>query len=286
MPILTGNARLAGVFGWPVAHSRSPRLHGFWLERYRIDGAYVPLAARPERFAEAVRGLAAAGFAGANVTVPHKAAAFALCDELEPFARRAGAVNTLVFRDGRIFGSNTDGSGFLANLGAHGVDPAAGPALLLGAGGAARAIALALIDAGVRVSMASRRREQAEALAADLPGLAVHGWQDRAALLADHALVVNATSGDMAGSAPLDLDLSRAASRLAVAEIVYAPLETPLLRAARAAGLCAVDGLGMLLHQARPGFAAWFGVDPVVDEELYRFVADDLLAPESPAASH
>ena len=284
MPILTGKARLAGILGWPVAHSRSPRLHGFWLERHGIDGAYVPLPVRAEHFAEAVRGLAAAGFAGANVTIPHKEAAFALCGDIEASARRAGAVNTLVFKSGRIAGANTDGYGFLANLGAHGVDPAAGPALLLGAGGAARAIAAALIDAGARVAIASRRREQAEALAANLSALAVLDWRDRAAALADQALVVNATSAGMEGKAPLDLDLSRAAAGLVVADIVYVPLQTPLLKAARAAGLRAVEGLGMLLHQARPGFAAWFGIDPAVDEELYRFVAGDLLAPESPAA--
>ena len=286
MPILTGNTRLAGVFGWPVAHSRSPRLHGFWLQRHAIDGAYVPLAAPPERFAEAVRGLAAAGFAGANVTVPHKEAAFALCDEVDASARRAGAVNTLVFRDGRILGSNTDGFGFIANLRDHAVDPAAGPALLLGAGGSTRAIAAALLDAGAPVSIASRRREQAEALAAELAGLTVIDWQDREAALADQALLVNTTSGGLAGAPLLPLTLARAAGKMVVADIVYVPLQTPLLREARDAGLRTVEGLGMLLHQARPGFAAWFGVDPVVDEELYRFVADDLLEPESAAAPH
>src|SRR3954463_8301515 len=135
MTILSGTARLAGILGWPVSHSRSPRLHGFWLERHGIDGAYVPLAVRPQDFGAAVRGLAAAGFAGANVTIPHKLAAFAVCDTVDASARRAGAVNTLVFQDGTITGSNTDGAGFVANLRAHGVDPAAGPALVLGAGG-------------------------------------------------------------------------------------------------------------------------------------------------------
>ena len=163
---LTGKSRIAGVFGYPVDHSRSPRLHGFWLERHAIDGAYVPLAIRPEDFAIAVRGLLAAGFAGANVTQPHKRAAFAICDSVEPSAQRAGAVNTLVFRDGRISGSNTDGWGFLANLRAHGVDPAAGPALILGAGGAARAIAAVLLEAGVAVTIANRTPDHAEALAA------------------------------------------------------------------------------------------------------------------------
>ncbi len=285
MPIPTGKARVAGVFGWPVAHSLSPRLHGLWLERYRIDGAYVPLPTRPTQLAAAIQGVAAAGFAGANVTVPHKEAAFALCDEAEPFARRAGAVNTLVFRDGRILGSNTDGFGFIANLRQHGVDPAAGPALLLGAGGSARAIAAALMEVGAPVAVASRRREQAEALAA-LPGLAVIDWDRRENALADHALLVNTTSAGMKGTPALVLDLSRAAPGMVVADIVYTPLRTPLLRAASDAGLRAVEGLGMLLHQARPGFAAWFGVEPVVDEELYRFVAADLLDRELGGASH
>src|SRR5579875_2631788 len=138
MPILSGKARVAGVLGWPVAHSLSPRLHGYWLARYGIDGAYIPLPTPPERLEDAVRGMIAMGFAGANVTLPHKVALCALCDVLDETARRAGAVNTLVFRDGRIFGSNTDGFGFLANLRAHGVEPNAGPALILGAGGAAR----------------------------------------------------------------------------------------------------------------------------------------------------
>jgi shikimate dehydrogenase len=277
MPILSGNARLAGIVGWPVAHSRSPRLHGFWLERHCIDGAYVPLAVRPDDFPMAIRGLLSAGFAGANVTIPHKLAAFAICDTVDPTAQRAGAVNTLVFRDGRIVGSNTDGFGFIANLHAQGVDLAAGPALVLGAGGAARAIAAALQDAGTTVAIANRTRARAEALAHDLPGLVVLDWSARSVALADHALVVNTTSLGMQGHEPLDLDLSRAAPTLAVADIVYVPLDTPLLVAARTRGLRTVEGLGMLLHQAVPGFSAWFGVTPIVDDELRRFVAADLI---------
>jgi shikimate dehydrogenase len=277
MPILTGHARLAGIIGWPVEHSRSPRLHGFWLERHAIDGAYIPLAIRPEHFATAVRGLMQAGFAGANVTIPHKRAAFALCDSMDPSGQRAGAVNTLVFRDGKIEGSNTDGWGFLANLRAHGVDPAAGPALVLGAGGAARAVAEALLGTGVTVTIANRTPEHAEALARDLPGLRVVAWDRRSDVLPDHALVVNATSLGMQGHPSLHLDLARAARSLAVADIVYVPLETPLLAAAAAHGLRAVEGLGMLLYQAVPGFRAWFGVEPEVDAALRRFVAADLL---------
>jgi shikimate dehydrogenase len=278
MPILTGSARIAGIIGWPVAHSRSPRLHGFWLERHAIDGAYIPLPIHPENFATAVRGLAAAGFAGANVTIPHKRAAFAVCDSTDDAAYRAGAVNTLVFRDGCITGSNTDGWGFLANLRAHGVDPAAGPALLLGAGGGARAIAAALQSEGVTVTVANRTREHADELARHLPGLRVIDWTRRSHAIADNALMVNATPLGMAHRPPLELDLSRAAPNVAVCDIVYVPLETPLLADARGRGLRAVEGLGMLLHQAVPGFRAWFGVQAEVDDELRRFVAADLLA--------
>ena len=277
MRVLSGKARVAGITGWPVSHSRSPRLHGFWLERHGIDGAYIPLPIHPDQYGLAIKGLAAAGFAGANVTIPHKLAAFAICDHVDDTARRAGAVNTLVFTDGRITGSNTDGWGFVANLRHHGVDPAAGPALLLGAGGSARAIAAALQDAGVTVTIANRTRDRADALARDLPGLRVIDWAQRSAALGDHALVVNTTSLGMGGQPPLELDLDRAPAAMAVADIVYVPLETPLLAAAARRGLKPVEGLGMLLYQAIPGFKAWFGVEPVVDEDLRRFVAADLL---------
>jgi shikimate dehydrogenase len=277
MPILTGSAQIAGIIGWPVAHSRSPRLHGFWLARHGIDGAYIPLPIRPEDFPTAVRGLVAAGFAGVNITIPHKPAAFAICDSTDDAARRAGAVNTLVFSDGRIAGSNTDGWGFLANLRAHSVDPTAGPALLLGAGGGARAIAAALQGEGVTVTIANRTRAHAEELARHLPGLRVIDWESRSDAIADHALLVNATSLGMAHHPPLALDLSRAAPSTAVCDIVYVPLQTALLAEARARGLRAVEGLGMLLYQAIPGFRAWFGVQPEVDDALRRFVAADLL---------
>ncbi len=276
-PVLTGSTLLAGIAGWPVAHSRSPRLHGFWLHQYSIDGAYVPLPIRPEDFASAVRGLRAAGFRGINVTQPHKLAAFAVCDTVDDTARRAGAVNTMVFSEGGIRGSNTDGGGFVAHLRSCGVDPEAGPALVLGAGGGARAVAAALQDAGARVTIVNRNPSAAASLAADLPGLGVIDWTGRDAALADHALLVNATSLGMQGHPPLAIDLDRATPGLAVADIVYVPLETPLLTAARARGLRAVDGLGMLLHQAVGGFAAWFDVVPVVDEALRRFVAGDLM---------
>jgi shikimate dehydrogenase len=277
MPILTGSARLAGIIGWPVSHSRSPRLHGFWLERHKIDGAYVPLPIRPDDFPAAVRGLMLAGFAGANVTIPNKIAAFEVCDTIDDTARKAGAVNTLVFKDGKISGGNTDGWGFIANLRAQGVDPAAGPALILGAGGSTRAIVPVLQDLGVQVTVTNRTRSRADALAKDLPGLKVVDWDRRSDALPDHALLVHATPQGMHGKDPVQIDLSLAAKGSAVCDIVYVPLETPLLADARAHGLHCVEGLGMLLHQAVPGFKAWFGVEPVVDEELRRFVASDLL---------
>ena len=277
MTILSGNARLAGITGWPVGHSRSPRLHGFWLERHGIDGAYVPLRIEPAHFPAAIRGLMRSGFAGVNVTIPHKVAAFAISDTVEDSARRAGAVNTLVFENGRIKGSNTDGWGFLENLRSSGVDPATGPALILGAGGSTRAIAAALLDLGVNVTIANRTRARSEQLAAELPGLAVINWDARGIALPDHALLVNTTSLGMIGHDPLEIDLDRAADGLTVADIVYVPLETPLLAAARARRIRCVDGLGMLLYQAVPGFRTWFGVDPTVDDALRRFVAADLL---------
>jgi shikimate dehydrogenase len=271
--MITGQAKLAGLIGWPVAHSRSPILHNAWLTRHGIDGAYVPLAVAPADFTTAVAGLRAAGFRGANVTIPHKEAAFAVCDVVDESAHAAGAVNTLIFHESGVHGCNTDGEGFAANMLAHGVDPVAGPALLLGAGGAARAIAARLLADGGEVAVTNRARSRADALAATLPGLTVLDWDDRQTALADVSLVVNTTPAGMPGRPPLALDLSNADDTLVVADIVYVPRETPLLRAARARGLVCVPGLGMLLHQAVPGFAAWFGVLPEVDDEVTALVA-------------
>jgi shikimate dehydrogenase len=275
--VLSGHAKVAGIIGWPVSHSRSPRLHGYWLEKYGIDGAYIPLPIPPEYFRDTVRGLMHAGFAGANVTIPHKQAAFEVCDTVDDQARRAGAVNTLTFRDGKITGTNTDGWGFLANLRSYGVDPKAGPALLLGAGGAARAIAAALLAEGVTVTIANRTAARAEQFVRDLPGPKLVPWERRDDAVAGHALVVNTTALGMEGKEPLQLDLSGASPGTAVADIVYVPLETPLLRDARARGLTPVEGLGMLLNQGIPGFHRWFGVEPAVDDDLRRFVAADLM---------
>ena len=275
--ILSGRSALAGVLGWPVSHSKSPRLHGYWLERHGIDGAYLPLPVAPENFATAVRGLVDLGFRGANVTVPHKeeALALALADEADDNAKRIGAANTLVFRDGRIVASNTDGFGFLANLeqGAPDWQPEA-PALVLGAGGAARAVIVALLDSGCReLRVGNRTTGRAEVLRDTFGGsVRVVPWEEREAALADLGLLVNTTSLGMEGQPPLSLDLAGLSAAAVVSDLVYAPLETPLLSAARRQGNPAVDGLGMLLHQARPGFEAWFGVRPEVDTALRDFV--------------
>lgn len=270
---MTGRAKLAGVMGWPVSHSLSPVLHGHWLDSLGIDGAYVPLAVAPENFAEVLAALAKMGFRGVNVTVPHKEAALAAVDDADALARRIGAVNTVtVGADGRLTGTNTDGFGFLENLkeGASGWNPAAGPAVVLGAGGAARAVVVALIDAGAPdIRLTNRTRARADRIAQDLGGpVTVHDWDDRAAILANANLLVNTTTLGMTGKDPLEISLDALPTAALVNDIVYAPLETGLLAAARARGNPAVDGLGMLLHQARPGFEAWFGAAPQVTPDL------------------
>ncbi len=274
---LSGKATLAGAMGWPIGHSLSPRLHGYWLRKYAVDGAYVPLAVRPEDFAEAVRMLPRLGFAGANVTVPHKEAALAAVDEVAGEARRIGAVNTIVVRpDGNLLGLNSDGFGFMENLrsGLPDWDPGRGPAVVLGAGGVARAVCAALVDGGVpELRLVNRTASRAEALAADIGGpIEVVSWSERESALGGARLLTNTTTLGMAGGPPLDLALERLPPEAAVTDVVYAPLRTPLLLAAAARGNPTVDGLGMLLHQARPGFAAWFGVEPEVTEEMRAFV--------------
>jgi shikimate dehydrogenase len=278
---LSGRTRVAGVMGWPVAHSLSPRLHGHWLLRHGIDGAYVPMPVLPERLEQALRALPAMGFAGVNLTIPHKEAALALMDHLSPVAERIGAVNTVVVEaDGTLSGDNTDGLGFIAALSQSGAGwrAEAGPAVVLGAGGAARAVAVALLDAGApEVRLLNRTPERARALADELGG-SVHGleWAERSAALDGAALLVNTTSLGMRGQPPLVLPLEALPRTALVTDVVYTPLITPLLALAQARGNPVVDGLGMLLHQARPGFRAWFGVDPAVDDDLRTVVAAGL----------
>lgn len=274
-------ARRAGVVGWPISHSRSPILHGYWLKKYHISGSYEPIPIAPERFEEEFRALAAHGYAGVNVTVPHKAAAARLCDELDDNARRLGAVNTVVIGpNGHFSGSNSDGFGFMENIrqGAPEWLPQAGPAVVIGAGGAARAIVAALLDAGVpEVRLCNRTQARADTLAVEIGGaIKVRAWEERADLLCQAGLLVNCSSLGMVGQPPLEIDLSQLPVAALVTDIVYTPLQTDLLAQAAARGNRVVDGLGMLLHQARPGFAAWFGVQPEVDKQLRDLVLADI----------
>ncbi len=278
---ISGSAKLAGVIGWPVGHSLSPRVHGYWLAEHGIDGAYVPLPVRPEDCRAVLRILPKLGFVGVNVTVPHKQAAAKTMDTLDAVAERTGAVNTVVVEaHGRLAGSNTDGYGFLESLksDAKGWKASAGAAVVIGAGGAARAITAALLDAGApEVRVVNRTPARARRLARDIGGtVTVVTWKDRTKALKDATLLVNATSLGMKGAAPLDLDLGSLPQDAVVTDIVYAPLVTPLLKAAAARGNYTVDGLGMLLHQARPGFRRWFGVEPKVTAALREFVLKDL----------
>lgn len=267
----------AGVMGWPVDHSLSPKVHGFWLKQYGIAGEYLRLPVAPDDFVRTLKNLAADGFVGANVTVPHKETALLSVDEVHPLARRIGAVNTVVVReDGSLYGSNTDGFGFLENLkaGCAGFDAAEGPAVVLGAGGAARAVVVTLLDAGApEIRLLNRTRERAEQLAQELSGIGtgsitVGEWDRRDQHLDGATLLTNTTTLGMQGQRALELDLAALPISALVNDIVYAPLETDLLARARARGNQVVDGLGMLLHQARPGFEAWFGRLPEVTDAL------------------
>jgi shikimate dehydrogenase len=271
----------ACVIGWPVEHSRSPAIHRYWLKQYGIDGAYEKEAVPPEEAARFIRALAARGYVGANVTLPYKLTALQAADSADEAARAIGAANTLWLDGaGRLHASNTDAYGFMTNLNAQAPRWNAGrrPAMVLGGGGAARAILHGLIAAGVpRILLANRTRERAEVLAAAFaPSVEVVDWDDRDRALAGRGLLVNATSLGMTGKDPLDIDLAELPSDAVVADIVYSPLETPLLAAARARGNLVVDGLGMLLHQAVPGFERWFGVRPEVTPELRAHVAATL----------
>jgi shikimate dehydrogenase len=275
---LSGKAKLAGVMGWPVAHSLSPRLHNFWLAKNGIDGAYVPLAVKPEDFEAAMRALPKLGFKGCNVTIPHKEAAAKIVDHLEPLAAAIGAVNTIIVReDGSLEGRNTDAPGFIANLIETLGDwqPAGKRAVVLGAGGAARGIVAALLFQGAtEITLVNRTAERAEELARSIIAamkieasrIRVASWDALAGETATADLLVNTTSLGQTGQPPLEIDLSPLPAHAVVTDIVYNPLETDLLKRAKARGLRTVDGLGMLIQQARPGFEAWFGVKPDADE--------------------
>jgi len=263
---------LAGVIGSPIAHSRSPVLHGYWLRRYGIAGHYVPLDIAPGDLAEALRMLPKMGFVGCNVTIPHKENVLALADIVTDRAALIGAANTLIFRkDGKLHADNTDGIGFVNNLRQNAPQwvPGAGPAAVFGAGGAARGVVAALLEAGVpEVRVANRTRTRADTLRTDFGArVVVVDWTQGAAMVDGAATVVNTTSLGMTGKSDFKVSLDRLNPRALVTDIVYTPLDTPFLRAARDMGCTTVDGLGMLLHQAVPGFERWFGTRPVVDEE-------------------
>jgi len=279
---LTGAARLAGIIGWPVAQSLSPRLHGYWLDELAIDGAYVPLAVRPEDFSTVVVGIQKAGFAGVNVTVPHKEAAFALCHDCDSAARAAGAANLLIFHgDGRIEGRNTDAPGLAASLRAElGADAVSGkPAVILGAGGAARAAVVALQEMGAgAIRIVNRSRGRADRLAQELApkSIAVFDSKDWPRAAAGVALVVQATSAGMKGAPSLEISLEPLPKSAAICDIVYNPLETTLLARAKKAGFKTVDGLSMLMHQAVPAFAAFYGQEPKVTPGLRKALQEAL----------
>jgi shikimate dehydrogenase len=269
---MTGSPPLAGVIGWPVAHSLSPRLHGHWLRRYGIAGYYVPIGLAPEDFEPGLRSLHRLGFRGVNVTIPHKEAALALAATVTERAAAIGAANTLTFLpDGSILADNTDGYGFIANLRqeAPGWSATAGPALVLGSGGSARAIVAALLAEGApEIRLANRNRGRAEAVAGHFGArVAVVDWSEASAAAASAATIVNTTPVGMAGDA-VPVDLGAAPAWALVADIVYGAEPTPFIAEARRRGLAVAEGLGMLLHQAVPGFEAWFGRRPEVDAEL------------------
>ena len=268
---------LAGIIGMPVAHSRSPTIHNFWLNAHGIRGAYVPLAVQPERLKDALPGLVALGFRGCNVTMPHKQGVMPLLHRVNDTAKRIGAVNTIVVEeDGTLSGFNNDGNGFVQSLRDAKPDwkADAGPILLLGAGGASRGVVVALQENGARqILITNRTAEKAQAIAQEFgPGVTTVAWADRNAAMAGTALLVNCTDRGMLDKPALDVDLARVAPTTLVADLIYTPLETPFLAQARARGCTTVNGLGLLLNQARMAFKAWFGVMPDVTPELVKAI--------------
>lgn len=268
---------LAGVIGHPIAHSRSPALHGFWLKRYGIKGHYIPMDIAQADLPEALKMLPKLGFVGINVTIPHKEAVLALADIVTDRAALIGAANTLIFRqDGKIHADNTDGVGFTANLRQHAPQwvPSVGPAAVLGAGGAARAVVAALIEAGVpEIRIANRTRARAEAFRADFGAkITVWDWTQAGRMLEGAATVVNTTALGMTGKPDLNIRFDTIERGALATDIVYTPLKTQFLIEAEQAGATIVDGLGMLLHQAAPGFERWFGQRPEVDDATRKAV--------------
>lgn len=277
--------RKAFVTGFPIKHSRSPLIHGHWLKKYDLPGSYEAIEVAPDSFPAFLNSLKDNDYVGGNVTIPHKEMAFALCQRREPAAEEIGAVNTLWFEGGQLCGGNTDAYGFLANLDASspGWDKHK-TALVLGAGGASRAIIYALKQRGLTdIRIVNRTLTRAEELADRFgSGISAHEWIAVPELLQDVSLIVNTTSLGMEGKESLSIDLSDVRRDALVTDIVYVPLETPLLKAAHMAGLKTVDGLGMLLHQAVPGFEHWFGVRPEVTAELRNVILADMNGGKKP----
>jgi shikimate dehydrogenase len=268
---------LAGVIGHPIAHSRSPALHGYWLRRYGIKGHYIPMDVAPQDLAHVLQTLPKMGFVGVNITIPHKEAILGIADVISDRAALIGAANTLIFRkDGRIHADNTDGSGFIANLRQNAPywDPTSGPAAVLGAGGAARAVIAALIEVGVpEIHLANRTRPRAEAIRSDFGAkIVVHEWVQAGNMLEEAMTVVNTTSLGMTGKPDFRVPLDGLNPQATVTDLVYTPLMTQFLIEAQEMGCTVVDGLGMLLHQAAPGFERWFGTRPEVDDATRKAV--------------
>ncbi|MBA4326550.1 MAG: shikimate dehydrogenase [Rhodobacter sp.] len=268
---------LAAVLGHPIAHSRSPALHNYWLKRYGIKGHYIPIDIAPVDLPRLLRTLPELGFVGCNVTIPHKEAILQIADVVTDRAALIGAANTLIFRkDGKVHADNTDGSGFIANLRQNAPHwaPGSGPAVVLGAGGAARAVVAALIEVGVpEIRLANRTRARADTIRSDFGAkIHVHDWVQVGNLLDDAATVINTTSLGMTGKADFRIDLDRLNPKALCNDLVYTPLKTQFLIEAEARGATVVDGLGMLLHQAAPGFERWFGQRPEVDEATRKAV--------------
>jgi shikimate dehydrogenase len=264
---------LAGVMGWPVMHSRSPLMHNYWLRSHALAGTYVPLAIQPGGLAAALRALHPLGFAGCNLTIPHKQQAMSIVDEVDAVAKRIGAISCVIVRpDGSLAGTNNDWFGFIHNLKQEepGWRADAGPVVVLGAGGGSRAVCYGLMQEGAKeIRLVNRTFTRAKALADEFgEPLKAIPWDERHDVLKGAAMVVNATSQGMTGQPALDIRLDQLSKTALAADIIYIPLETPFLAAARARGNRTVNGLGMLLHQGRPAWKAWFGIEPAVTAEL------------------
>jgi shikimate dehydrogenase len=268
---------IAGLLGWPVAHSRSPTIHNYWLNQYGLPGRYVLLPVPPDKLSIALPGLAVLGFRGCNVTTPHKQAVMPMIQSVDPLARRIGAVNTIVVeKDGSLKGFNNDGNGFIQSLrdAKPTWRPDSGPILVIGAGAAARAVVASLAQQGAKeIRLVNRTPERAQGIATEFgPPVIAFPWEQRNEIMDDVALLANATNQGMAGKSVLDISLDRLASDAIVGDLIYTPPETPLLAAARARGNVTVNGLGLLLNQARPAFQAWFGVLPEISPGLLQAV--------------